>query len=458
MRRSATLLVAGASSLVGLAAAEDASPTAAKVEAKPGAPGGPATRTAARPADSVRGAAPQAAAPVGATWPGFRGAGDSRSGLSNLPLTWNKDDGQAKPLAWKAPLPGYGQSSPVVWGERVFVTSAVGKEKEKLAVLAFDLASGKELWNQEIEASVKIEATEMVSRAAPTPAVDAAGVYVFFESGDLAAFDHDGKTLWKRSLTAEYGPVKGNHGLGSSPVQTAGTLILQVDHDGPSYLLAVDKATGKNVWKRERPSKVSWCSPALCSAGGKETLVTSGGGRADGYDPATGEPLWHVLGLGGNNVPSPTPAGDLVLIASTELASNIAISLGGSGDVTATAVKWKSAEALSSFGSPLVYEGLAYYVNRAGVLYCVDLADGKTLWKERAGASCWASPLGAEGRIYCFDKDGGTSVYQAGRELKPLAKNSLDLGGRVYGVAATPRGFVIRTGSNLGLLTQAPAK
>ncbi|MEK7829645.1 MAG: PQQ-binding-like beta-propeller repeat protein, partial [Acidobacteriota bacterium] len=180
-------------------------------------------------------------------WPGFRGAGDSHTDARSLPLEWS----DAKNIAWKAALPGYGQSSPVVWRDKIFLTAVEGAMKEKLLALCYDLKSGRELWRREFAATFTMKDSGTVSKAAPTPGVDDKRVYFFFESGDLLAFDHKGKPQWQRKLAEEYGGYKTNHGLGGSVALTDKAVTLLVVHSGPSYLLAVDKQTGKNLWKTD---------------------------------------------------------------------------------------------------------------------------------------------------------------------------------------------------------------
>ncbi len=154
----------------------------------------------------------------------------------------------------------------------------------------------------------------MASRAAPTPVVDRDAVYAFFESGDCVAVDHSGKALWQRSLTTDYGKFDNNHGLGASPTQTESQVIINVEHKGPSYLIALDKKTGTTTWKTERNSSSSWSSPIVVQANGQSQIVVSSGGTVDGYDAATGKSLWSIGGLDGNSVPSPTAAGNLVYV------------------------------------------------------------------------------------------------------------------------------------------------
>lgn len=379
------------------------------------------------------------------TWNGFRGPGDSVTAAVGLPLEWS----DTKNIAWRIELPGYGQSSPVVWGSQAFVTSITGEEKEHLWISAVDLATGKIAWKQEFAGTQKVKDSDYVSRAAPTPCVDAERVYALFESGDVVALDHQGKLAWQRSLVQDYGKIEGAHGLGSSLAQSAESLLVLVDHEGQSYLAAISKRDGKTLWKVDRPTKTSWTSPVVIQRGAAEIVLTSGAGRVEAYDAKTGAALWFVTGLEKNTVPSPTPAGDLVIIGSSEVGSNIAIRLGGTGDVTATHVVWRSSEQSSTFSSPLVYRDRVYYVNRAGVAFCSELATGKVVWKGRLAGSCWCSPIASEDRIYFFTKAGTTSVLATGDSEKVLAENPLAVEGTLYGVAVIPKAFVIRFGREL---------
>ena len=389
----------------------------------------------------VAAAAPEANVPA---WPGFRGDGSSTTSAADLPLEWSAEEG----IAWQVELPGYGQSSPVIWGDTVFITAATGKMKETLIVAAYDLASGKQRWQKEFPATEQVEATDYVSKAAPTPAVDAQRLYVWFESGDLLALDHAGKLLWQRQLIKEYGEYKGNHGLGSSLALAKAGLILLIDHDGPGYLLCIDKASGKNRWKVDRDARVSWSSPIIIP-GDEEEILISSKGVVQTYRAGDGKLVWELTGLDGNTVASPTPAGELVVIGSNDAAWNVALKRGAQVE---DRIAWR-AEATNSFGSPLVHRGKVYYVNRAGVAMCVDLADGKTLWSQRLPGSCWASPLGAGDRVYFFTKDGQTLVASAdggeGGRAKVLAENGLPGEGTVFGVAAVPGAFVVRTTGHL---------
>ena len=407
------------------------------------------------------------------SWPGFRNAGDGIATAKNLPLKWSETEN----LAWSIDLPGYGQSNPVVWGEKVFVTAVEGDQREKGFLLGVDAKSGKELWRHAFEPTQKAKWSYTISRAAPTPCVDAKAVYAFFEGGDLIAFTHDGKPLWARSLVKDYGEIKGGHGLGGSPAQTDDALFLLVDDRGPSYLLAIEKSTGKTLWKTDRPAKGSWTTPIITKRSDRTEVVISCNGVVAGYDASTGKMLWDMEGFNGNTLPSPSLAGEFVLIGGgagrmkaadgkMPVPSNCCVKVVEKDGKLTLEVVWRADKAVASYASPLAYEGHAYFVNQVGVMFCLDLKTGKEVYSERIDVASWASPIGAGGHVFFFGKDGRTTVIKAGSEFEKVATNRLwdssknppAPGGRegseyldpiVYGVAATDGAFFIRTGSKL---------
>ncbi len=380
-------------------------------------------------------------------WPGFRGTGDSHTEASGLPLEWS----DTKNIAWNVALPGYGQSSPVVWQNKIFLTAIQGANKEKLLVACFDLKSGRELWRKEHAATFTMKDSGTVSKAAPTPSVDDKRLYVFFESGDLLAFDHKGNQQWQRKLADEYGGYKTNHGLGSSLAMTDKAVTLLVVHSGPSYLLAVDKQTGKNLWKTDLKPGGGWSTPTVITTQNKQQILTSVSGGVTGYDAANGQQLWTVGGLKGNNIPSPSVdvAQNIVVAGSSDKGMNVAIKLGGTGDVSESNVLWRAQEATANFSSPLIHQGHVYFVNKVGVAFCLDLKTGDERWRQRLGSEVWASPLAAGDRIYFFTNEGKTFVMRAGAKLEQLALNELSGIERVYGIAAIDSALLVRSGRAL---------
>ena len=383
-------------------------------------------------------------------WTGFRGnQGNSQTCATHLPLTWS----ETQNTAWTTELPGYGQSSPVVWDGKIFVTASEGQLKETLVVLCIEVTTGEILWTKRFEASDKTERTNMISQSAPTPVVDAQHLYVFFESGDLFALSHQGEKRWHRSLTKAYGTFIGNHGIGSSIAQTDEAVILLIDHDGPSYLLSVNKTDGTNLWKRDREERVSWTSPVISQSGNVTEILISSNGIVEAYNAENGERHWYVEGVEKNTVPSPTVTEEWVVVGSSQKGETLAIKRGGTGDVTESHIRWKG-DATSSFGSPLVHRDSVYIVNKVGVLACLNLETGSVFWTTRIGSPTWASPIAAGDMLYFFGKDGDTTVMSAppqqGIEIPPtVSLNSLATESRVYGVAAINGAFLIRTGNRL---------
>tara|TARA_R110002111_G_scaffold262289_1_gene337872 strand:- start:175599 stop:177020 length:1422 start_codon:yes stop_codon:yes gene_type:complete len=365
------------------------------------------------------------------TWTGFRGDGSNISPAANLPLKWSPENG----IRWKQTVPGYGQSSPVVWKNLVFVTSIEGPQQETCLLHTYDLTSGKLIWKKEIKASQTKKTSSMVSRAAPTPAVDENGIYAFFESGDVVAYTHAGAPLWHRSLVKDYGPFVSNHGIGNSLAQTADNLIVLTAHDGPSYLLALNKKTGETTWKTDREAGVAWTSPVIADRAGTPEIIVSSRGTVDSYQGLTGELLWTHSGISGNTIPSASVLGNYVLIgASTDRrnpdaenasASNCCLKLVTKEGKPGYEVLWKAEKAISYYCTPLAYQGCAYFVNKVGVVYCLDLETGKQHFAQRLSGPCWSSPLGAGEQVYFFTKKGQTDVIRQGPQFELLATNEL---------------------------------
>lgn len=380
----------------------------------------------------------------GENWPAFRGYGNSLTTATDLPVTWSETEN----VHWQVKLAGYGQSSPVIWGDLVVVTSTSGEHKENLIVQAYSLKTGEKLWERKETTEFTVpEVSNYISQSAPTPVVDEDRIYAFFESGEVIALNHQGEVKWNRSLQKEYGEFQGNHGLGSSMAITQDSVVLLVDHSGPSYLLALNKQNGENLWKNDRPKRVSWSSPVVRGEAGKEQLVVSSNGVVQVFAAADGKQLWEKTELKGNTVPSPTVVEDKVLIGTSRKGNNLLLQATNSG---AMEVVWENKKITSSFSSPLIHQGCVYYINKAGVAICLDLQSGEEIWKERLADSCWASPVGAGDHIYFFTKAGTTQVINAKAEaLEVIATNELPTEDKVYGVAAVNGHFVVRTGEKL---------
>lgn len=365
-------------------------------------------------------------------WPAFLGAGAKGIQADKLPVTWQPD----KNLKWSLVLPSHGQSSPVAWNDKLFVTSVEGPKKDKYHVVCVGTNEGKQLWQQTINNSTPVENSLYVSRSAPTPVVDADRLVTYFESGDCVAWSHTGEKLWQRDLAKDYGPFEAEFGLGASLCQTNDLVFVLLEHKGPSCLVALDKKSGQTAWKADRSPRMSWSSPAIVQVDGKPHVVVSSLGSVDGYSAETGKQLWTMTDVGGNTGVTPTDIGDGKFLIgasagrqgeSSEAAkrSNGLIQVSRNGSDFVAKKVWFNEEASPSWASPIVHQGLAYWMNRSGVVYCIDAATGATVYTKRTKQSCWATPFAIEDRIYWFGKDGVCTVIAAGRDFNVLGENNI---------------------------------
>lgn len=365
-------------------------------------------------------------------WPGFLGADATPVSASSIPTEWSPTEN----LEWKVEIPGYGQSSPVIWGDRVFVTSVEGANKESLHVVCYSLRTGNLLWDHIQPSTYPEKNSVYISRAAPTPVVDEAGIYAYFESGDIVSLTHTGKLNWAVSLKERYSAPQNKFGLSASPVQLKDRIIILIDDEGPSYLTAVSKSSGNELWKSSRKSRVSWSSPMLVPFADSIQLICSSEGSLDGFDPQTGKLLWSYEKVGGNNKTTPLPVGEGAFL--------VGASPGRSGENDQLAKKsnglfvvqqqdqkwvprfgWTNSGTVPSWASPVMHRGFAYWVNRVGVVCCLDIRNGQVAYVNRLKQSCWATPLGLGDHIYFFGKDGITTVLKAGDEFEIVAENRL---------------------------------
>jgi outer membrane protein assembly factor BamB len=431
-----------------------------------------------------------------AVWPGFLGAGASDVDPTSIPAQW----APGKNIAWQKTLIGHGQSSPVVYGDRVFVTSCDGPNKENLHVTCVRLGDGKTLWDKKLSSTNPEKNSLYVSRAAPTPLVDSEHVYAYFESGDVFALNRSGVVVWKKSLTKMYAKPINVFGLSASPVQWKDRIVLLIDDkksqgrpgaapasgEAKSYIVALNKADGETIWKQDRSNRTSWSSPAIVPVGDKSVVVCSSAGSVDGYSPKDGKLLFSFTDVSGNTSTTPIPVGNgKFLVAASPgrgeggEAADLAKRSNGLMQITEENGKWKAeflwrnSKVSPSFGSPIVYSGYAYWLNRAGAVYCVNATNGETAYSGRLVAA-WATPIGIGDRIYFFSqKNGTTNVIAAGPEFKILGTNKLwdkepaddslksagsesagpgrgTSGGQtIYGAAVVSGNLLIRTGNTL---------
>ena len=416
-------------------------------------------------------------------WPSFLGAGKSFVKESSLPITW----GVKQNKAWEKELPGHGQSSPIIFGNHIFLTAVSGDMKDVNHVVKFNLKTGSQEWIFSKPTSNKAKNSVYISRAAPTPTVDKDGLYAFFESGDLLGISFSGKELWSRCLTDTYGPIQSEFGIASSPTQHEDKLFVLVDNDAKSYLIALSKKDGQTLWCSTRESRVSWSSPTIVTLDNKKQIICSSAGSVDSYDIEDGSLLWSYEQISGNTVTTPIDYGmNAILIGASAgrdggnareaQKSNMVLTAAHIDGSWKAKKIWAAEKATSSFGSPIYSDGYVYWVNRAGVVFCHDLKTGELCYSERLSQSCWATPLAVGNRIYFFGKNGLTDVIETGPQFKLLSTNELwdsedenidsklitsetdeerkasarMFAGRIqYGIAAVTGSLVIRTGDKL---------
>ncbi|HEX3146779.1 MAG TPA: PQQ-binding-like beta-propeller repeat protein [Gemmataceae bacterium] len=361
-------------------------------------------------------------------WPQFRGPnGDGVSDEVGVPTAFGPDEN----VRWKAELPGRSVASPVVYGKKVFISAASGPRMDRLHALCLDADTGKILWHRQMTATGNTACHPKSSMAAPTPCVNADGVYFLFATADLAAFDLDGNLRWYRSLVGDYPDVSNQVGMASSPILWKDFLIVPMDTVGDSFLAAIDTKYGKNVWKIERPKDTNWITPTLRTVGDKAEIVFSAMKDTHAYDAATGKKTW-TLAVKSAQVPMAVTSGDRLLLPF----DGGLMCLKPDGDKMVEV--WKAPKMATGYTSPLVYKDHVYGIGRAGTLICTDLKTGRDVWSERIGkgkGQYWASPIVADGFIYTFDDSGTGAVVQAGGE-KAKVVSTIDLKAEIMGTPA----------------------
>ncbi len=367
-------------------------------------------------------------------WPQWRGP--TRDGVStetNLPVKWST----AENVAWKVAMPDRSGSTPIIWGDNVFLNVA---EAGELHLWVLDRKDGSLSWKKFLSGGDKRQRKQNMS--SPSPVTDGRHVWVLTGTGILKGFDFDGKELWSRDIQREYGRFGLNWGYASSPLLHGDSLYVQVLHgmktDEPSYILRIDKMTGETRWHVERPTNAirespdSYTTPALLEYDGKSELVITGGDVVTGHDLETGEELWRHDGLNPQNNPayrivaSPVVL-DGIIIAPTRVRPMLAIKPGGKGDITETHRLW-SFDNGPDVPTPVSDGTYLYVVNDRGVMFCLEQKSGEVVWgPERLARGTYSSsPVLADGKIYATNEDGLTTVIKAGPTIEILSENQLE--------------------------------
>jgi len=378
--------------------------------------------------------------PSAENWPQWRGPSlNGLSGEKNLPVKWSATEN----ITWKLALPAWSGSTPIIWGDRIFLNVAEALSKrdgDNLFLWCVDRNNGSVLWKRPLGGGNHQERKQNMST--PSPVTDGQTVWVMTGTGVLKAFDFSGRELWARDIQKDYGRFGLNWGYGSSPLLYGDALFVQVLHgmrtDDPSYLLRIDKATGKTVWRVERPTNArmespdSYTTPALLRYGTTTEIVLTGGDVVTGHDPATGKELWRANGLNPDNDPnyrivaSPVVHGDLI-VAPTRERPMLVLKAGGRGDISKSHVLW-------SFGNgpdvptPVTDGTYLYVINDRGIMWCLDPKTGKEIYgRQRLAPGTYSgSPVLADGKIYVTNEDGVTSVVKAGPAFQLLGTNDFD--------------------------------
>ena len=355
-----------------------------------------------------------------ARWPRWRGPrGDGHSEEKRLPVRWD-----ASNVVWKTALTGGGESSPIVWDGKIFLTTAANDGRRR-STLCLDSGDGSVLWEKAIDYTGELEQLHKLNTfASPTCATDGEVVVSFFGNAGLHAYTVDGRPLWNKAL----GTFDNIWGPAASPVIVDDLVIQNGDADSDAFLAAFDKRTGEEAWRVPRPNYRGWSTPVLIEAQGRRELVLNGHEGVAAYDPASGKLLWSCRGFAGRGEPTATPGDGLVYLVNGLAGDVYAVAPGGSGDVTSSRMQWHTPRKVGrDLPSPIFLNDCLVVASMGGVVVGYDAASGSQLWTDRLKGNFSASPIAAGGRAYFQAEDGAVVVIEAGPRLKLIARNTIDV-------------------------------
>jgi len=366
----------------------------------------------------------QAADPDSSHWSRFRGpAGTGVSTAAKIPVEFGPSD-----VVWKTELPVTGHSSPVQWGDRIFLTGAkVVDESVQRHVICVDANTGKILWDQTAAVVPGESLHKMNSWATPSCVTDGERVIAFFGAGGLHCFDNAGVKQWSKDL----GTFPGGWGVGASPIILNQTVIQNCDAEGDSYLIALNKTTGEEIWRTPREAKPrgGWSTPIVIDVNGHQELILNGEFGVAAYNPKTGQPLWTCTGFNGRGTPVPVWGHGLLYVVNGKSGDVYAVRPGGRGDVTKSHMAWHTdRRGGRDLPSPILVDNCLVAISMAGIATGYDAQSGEELWKERLGGNYSGSPIAAGGHVYALAEDGNVLVIKAGKQFELVAKNDLGAG------------------------------
>lgn len=417
-----------------------------------------------------------AAASLSANWPQWRGPNSNGSSLTahDLPLHWSQTDN----IVWRTKLPSWSAATPIIWSDTIFITSAeegftpldTGKRRhqdkpvpDKIFLFAINRKDGSVRWRKEIDSGNQLFRKQ--NSASPSPITDGSHVWIMTGNGKFACFTMDGKEVWKRDIQAEYGRFGFNHGYASTPLLDGDRLYVQVLHGmhtkDPSYVFAADRGTGKTIWRVERPTDAvhespdNYSTPQLAKVGDRSQLIISGADYVTGHDLDTGKELWRIGGFNPTGdtahrtIASSVVIGGNVFTTSTRGKPFIAFRAGGSGNITGKSEIWTN-NLGADVPTPTTDGKYIYVLVDNGILNCLDAATGKVVYqgKRIQRGTYSSSPLLADGKIYCINEEGVTTVVKAGPEFEVLAVNELD-GDTLASPVAVDNQIFVRTAEYL---------
>jgi outer membrane protein assembly factor BamB len=367
-------------------------------------------------------------------WPHWRGPNHDGMARGDAPVRWS----DTEHIAWKVPVPGRGHSSPVIWGNRIFVTTAVptgtpspgALQEHRFMLLCFDRKTGKTLWEKVARVATPHQPhhSQYGSFASNSPLTDGTHVFAFFGSRGLYAYTLAGELAWQK----DFGQLRmyNNFGEGAWTALDGNTLVVVWDHEDASFLIALDKSTGRELWRTPRQGNTNWSGPYITTHNGRKQIIVSASREVCSYDFGTGTLLWKATGLGQNTIPAPVAADGLVFVMSGFRNPNLmAIRLGREGDLTGTdAIVWQNQRGNSYSASPVLHEGKLYVLTDSGMLSVFDAQSGKPFYQQQRFAKPYnfkASPVGANGKLYLASENDDVIVVKMGETFEVLATNTL---------------------------------